>query len=298
MQLRDIIANTKTISLETLAQDTALAEEVQINLFRFGLLDPPVDGKFGFFSTQALKYLQSILKIQESGLGPQTSKALLEVKEAIPLNLSNDLASRIIKYMRSKAYFVAVGEKRYNIVYLEGASADGKPNRDSFNEWNDRRIVIEIATGTPKIVGNWLATTEPGNWSTQHPPNANGVARIAFGQYQAWQVGTHYGSGRDPHEALVQCGTVKVYRDRNKDGIRTGDAIDIGSNFFINQHWGFDMSKVEGASAGCLVGQSRQEHREFMRLIKQDVRYQLNNKYVLFTTIIPGDDLAKAFPAS
>ncbi|MCL1475267.1 peptidoglycan-binding domain-containing protein [Argonema antarcticum] len=293
MQLNEITANGQTISLEQLAKDTQLAEEVQINLFRLGLLDPPADGKFGRFSIQALKYFQSLIKISEAGIGSQTSKALLEVKEAIPLQLGNDLASRIIKYMRSKMYFVALGEKRYNIVYVEGASADGTPNADTQNEWNDRRMVIEIASGTPKIVGNWVATTEPGTFYIKHPMNLNGAARIAFGQYQAWQVGIH----NQNHEALVQRGQVKVHRDRNKDGFRTGDAIYIGSDFGINQHWGFDLPKVGVASAGCLVGQSRDSHREFMALIKKDARYQLNNKYVYFTTVIPGDDLAKTFPA-
>ncbi len=291
MQLNEITANGQTISLEQLAKDTQLAEQVQINLFRLGLLDPPADGKFGRFSTQALNYFQSLMKISEAGIGSQTSKALLEVKEAIPLKLGNDLASRIIKYLRDKRYFVALGEKRYNIVYVEGASADGTPNADTQNEWNDRRMVIEIASGTPKIVGNWVATTEPGTFFIKHPMNPNGAARIAFGQYQAWQVGTH-----KDHEALVQVVPITVYRDRNKDGFRTGDSTNNGL-FGINQHWGYDMAKVDRASAGCLVGQSKQRHREFMALIKKDARYPLNNKYIYFTTVIPGDDLAKTFPA-
>lgn len=298
MRLADKISRNETISLEDLANDSELAKEVQNNLIRLGLLDPPADGKFGPLSTHALKEFQSILKISESGLGLQTSKALSEAKEAIPLKLGQDFASRIINYMQQKNYFVAVGKQKYNIVYVEGANADGGPNADSFNQWNDRRIVIEIASLTPQIVGNWLATTEPGDRFTQNPPNRIGVARIAFGQYKAWRVGTHYGStGRDAHEALEQCGQIKVHRDRNRDGFRTGDPIDVGSNFFINQHWGFDLPVVGVASAGCLVGQTRAGHREFMQLIKQDCRYQLNSGYVFWTTIIPGDDLAKTFPA-
>ncbi|MFB2836533.1 peptidoglycan-binding domain-containing protein [Floridanema evergladense] len=292
MQLTEVTPGLKVINFETLTKDTQLAKEVQTNLTRLGLLDPPADGKFGQFSIQALKEFQFLMKISESGLGPQTSKALSEVAEAIPLNLGNDLASRFVKYMQSKKYFVAVGERCYNIVYLEGAEADGTPNQDTFNEWNDRRIVIEIASGTPKIVGNWLATTEPGDRYTYRPMNPKGAARIAFGQYKAWQVGTHGNS--QPHEALVQCGTLGVHRDANKDGLRIGDAIDEGTSFGINQHWGYDLPKVGIASAGCLVGQSRKGHREFMALIKQDRRYQLNSGYVFLTTVIAGDDLAKS----
>lgn len=205
------------------------------------------------------------------------------------------MASRILKYMRSKQYFFAVLEKHYNIVYLEGANADGTPNDDTFNQWNDRRMVIEIKNGVPQIVGNWLATTEPGDYYTYHPMNAAGAARIAFGQYFAWRVGIHGNS--EPHEALVQDEPVKVYRDRNQDGVRTGDSTDEGL-FGINQHYGYDMPVVGEASAGCLVGQSRDSHEKFMSLIKQDARYQLNSGYLFCTTVISGDDLAKTFPAA
>lgn len=297
MQLSEILSADKTIPLENIAQDSDLSKDIQINLIRLGLLDPPADGKFGRFSTKALTDFQSLLKISETGLGKQTSEALIETKEAIPLKLGNDFASRIIKYMQKQKYFIAVGKQQYNIVYIEGVNANGQLNSDSFNQWNDRRIVIEIASGTPQIVGNWLATTEPGDYYTKNPPNPKGVARIAFGQYNAWRVGYHYGTtGVETHEALEQCGTIKVHRDRNKDGFRTGDPIDIGADFFINQHWGYDKSLVGTASAGCLVGQSREEHKDFMQLIKQDRRYKLDPKYVYWTAVIPGDDLAKNFP--
>jgi len=286
----------QSITVEALANNTELAKKVQTHLIRLGLLDPAADGKFGPYSRQALQELQSLMNLAESGLGIQTRKALAETKEVIPLQLGNDFAGRIIKYMQQNQYFVAVGRQKYNIVYVEGANSDGTPNNDQFNQWNDRRIVIEIASATPKIIGNWIATTEPGDYYTQHPMNAQGAARIAFGQYKAWRVGTHGRSGSDPHEALCQVADLKVHRDRNKDGFRSGDPIDVGANFGINQHWGYDQRLVGKASAGCLVGQSREEHRAFMKLIKQDRRYQMNTNYSFMTTIINGDDLAKLFP--
>jgi hypothetical protein len=50
-------------------------------------------------------------------------------------------------------------------------------------------------------------------------------------------------------------------------------------------------NNISFASAGCLVGRTRQGHREFMQLIKQDKRYQLNRQYMFLTTIIPGNEL-------
>lgn len=206
----------------------------------------------------------------------------------------NSLASQIVRWMAFKKHNIFTGTKQYNIIYLEGLNADGTLNPDKPNEFNDRRLVIEI-DDTPKILGNWDATTEPGDYYTTHPMNTKGAARIAFGQYQAWQVGFH---GRhDSHEALIQVEPVSVYRDYNKDYKRTGDFLDTGL-FGINQHWGYDLpvTKVYNASAGCLVGRSRSSHRLFMELLKRDRRYMENKNFTFTTTIVPGDQLLKQFP--
>ena len=286
----DLSQIKQEISLNQLIQDFELAKEVQGHLTRLGFLDPPADGKFGQMSTQALHNFKQRMRISEVGIGARTSEYLLGLEIFALLNLGQDLADRIVRYMQAKKYFVAIGLRHYNIIYLEGANANGMPNLDRMNEWNDRRIIIEIPGAKPLIRGNWAATTEPGWTYTAKPLNPKGAFRIAFGQYKAWQVGTHKN-----HEALVQIAPVKGHRDRNKDGFRTGDPVVTGT-FGINQHWGGDSARVDEWSAGCFVGQSRVGHRECMKLIKQDERYQLNKNYTHMTTIIPGDELAKTFP--
>jgi hypothetical protein len=204
-----------------------------------------------------------------------------------------------VKYMLAKRYEIAVGAREYNIVYVEGMNDDGTLNDDRPNYFNDRRMVIEVINGIPKIVGNWEATTGPGFYYTYNTLNPNGAARIKFGQYKAWQIGIHYGGGSEPHEALVQEAPITVHRDFNKDMIRTGDKLDTGL-FDINQNWGYDMPRnnIAYGSAGTLVGRTRQGHREFMSLIKQDKRYVKNKNYLFITTIIDGNDLGKMFPDS
>jgi hypothetical protein len=167
-----------------------------------------------------------------------------------------DLATRIIKYMTAKNYVVFSGEKNYNIVYVEGMNEDGTLNDDAPNQFNDRRLIIEIIRGVPKIINSWQATTEPGDYYTYNPMNPGGAARIKFGQYQAWKVGLHGNS--EPHEALVQFLSVTIWRDFNKDFKRPGDQLDTGV-FGINQHWGYDapMSDIKNTSAGGLVSAIR-----------------------------------------
>jgi peptidoglycan hydrolase-like protein with peptidoglycan-binding domain len=298
MKLQDFLGKDLKYSMEGIASNKELALQIQSRLVDLGLLDPPADGKFGPVSTAALKKFQTLMKINEPEvLGAITAEKLIETKPedlpTPPLKLGNDLASRIVKYMQLKKYQIFQDIRQYNIVYMEGMSADGSLNTDSPNYFNDRRMVIQILDGVPAIIGNWEATTEPGYRYTLRPMNPEGAARIKFGQYRAWQVGIHGTSDR--HEALVQTGgEVTVHRDFNKDFQRTGDKLDSGY-FAINQHWGYDLpqNNVYYASAGCLVGRMRQGHREFMSLIKKDQRFQLNNRYIFYATVIYGPDLLK-----
>lgn len=297
MKLQDFLNSDQKYTIDAIAADKELATQIQIRLISLNLLDPPADGAFGPISAAALKRFQTLTKCNEvEYLGAVTAKKLIETKpDDLPtpeLKLGNDLASLLVKYMQSKGYQIFQGIRQYNIVYVEGMNADGTLNSDAPNYFNDRRLVIQILDGVPAIIGNWEATTEPGHHYTQRPMNPAGAARIKFGQYKAWRVGLH---GSDRHEALVQIGgAVTVHRDFNKDYQRTGDKLDTGY-FGINQHWGYDLpyNNVSFASAGCLVGRTRDGHRQFMRLIKQDRRYEMNNDYVFYATVIPGTELIK-----
>lgn len=201
------------------------------------------------------------------------------------------LIEKIISYMEAQEYSIFRKSREKNIIYIEGADKNGTINSDKSNHFNDLRLVFAFnKNGEAVIEGAWEGTTEPGYYYTDNPMNPNGAARIAFGQYEAWQVGIHGNS--DPHEALVQVGLVRVHRDYNRDMIRTGDAIDEGY-FGINQHWGHDhpVDDIHTASAGCLVGRTRSGHRAFMDLVMSDRRYVSNSNFIFTTTIIPGNKL-------
>lgn len=201
-----------------------------------------------------------------------------------------DLASRIVRAMERRKLFVDRKSGEINIIYLEGANEDGLPNGDKPNEFNDRRIVFTFKGGKPVIIGNWEATCEPGKRYTENTlPGVDGAARIAFGQYRAWQVGIH----RNHHEALVQTGgAVTVCRDVNKDYERDGDRQTTGY-YGINQHHGYDMpvNDIGGSSAGCLVGRTVKGHQEFMALVKSDPRYRVNKTFVFSATILPAKEV-------
>lgn len=206
---------------------------------------------------------------------------------------------RILAYMRLKGYEIATGAGEVNIVYIEGCDADGRPNADRIDEFNDLRIVItHDGAGLPQMILCEPATTEPGRAPTlsQAARRRGGVARIAFGQYKAWMVGYH--QGRKDHPALVQVRPVTVLRDYNQDGKRPGDAPDTGL-FGINQHGTSPRYKgktVGNFSAGCSVGQVWTRHLYFVGLCKADPRYQADSEFIFTATYIDGDDLARVCP--
>lgn len=253
-----------------------------------GLLSPPADGYWGPQSRAALSAFQELNGLPITGeVSPETSTALVNVGP-VQIQCGQDLAGRIVRAMLKAGHWIACGPDAFNIVYVEGIDADGALNSDAFDQWNDRRILIEVVRGIPRIVGNWLATTEPGATYTHEPMNPGGAFRVSFGQYRAWQFGLH---GRTQYPSLVQCGPVTGFRDRNKDGLRTGDPSVTGSDFGINQHHGWNLEVIGPASAGCLVGQSIEGHHAFMARLRTDRRYRTSNSYVFHTSILPGEAL-------
>jgi lysozyme family protein len=194
-----------------------------------------------------------------------------------------DLAGEIVAAMRAKGYRIDSDEGHLNIVYVECMNVDGTPNDNAPNQFNDLRAVIRFVGGKPVIAGAWEGTTEPSRRWTQEPMNPKGAARIAFGQYTAWQTGVHH-----DHEALVQVAPVTVHRDLDKDYRRDGDARDTGL-FGINQHWGYDLPRNDlgNSSAGCLVGRTKAGHRAFMALVKTDKRYLADRNHRFTTTVLP-----------
>jgi hypothetical protein len=300
MKLQEFYNRDLEFGPDIIANDRELAQSIQQQLTRLGFLDPPADGKFGPISLAALKKFQEAANLKEDSgfLSRQTAKKLIETKpEDFPapeIALGNDMASRIVRYMKAKNFVISTRPNEVNIIYLEGVDPGTfKVNNDAPNYFNDTRCLLRIIDKKPVITDSWEATTEPGFRYTYKPMNQSGAARIAFGQYKAWKVGTHYGGGSEPHEALIQVSPkLLVHRDFNKDMKRTGDKIEEGL-FGINQHHGFDLPRnnILYASAGCLVGRLRKGHRDFMGKIKEDWRYVVNNEFLFYTTILNGEEL-------
>jgi hypothetical protein len=305
-----------TIRNLNLPENKPAGLDIQIRLCDLGLLDPEfsgsvakafgpgqkADGAFGANSMSAIFEFSRLSGIPYFFDGQIRHEWLMALAVASPvLNtplilhpLPGDspsvlLAKRVLRYMDSKKYWIARSPNMYNIVYVEGMNSEGTNFHDPANQWNDRRMVIRIRTGgQPELIHNFDATTEPGI-PERSKPHHLGIARISFGQYKSWKVGMH----KKSQVALRQCDLVRIHRDKDANGFRTGDKIFIGSDFGINQHsTTVKTTKVGDWSAGCLVGREWGEHLAFLSTVKSDVRYTMNANYVFVTAVIPGDELS------
>ena len=317
--LQQLIDNKQQVTTDDLNQpeNKAAGLELQTRLCDLGILDPlfkgnantpfgPVgkaDGVLGpmtrnaiyeFCQLAKLEYVDKLLSLDLLralvAADPDTFLPVWFPPHPFDKNQTR-LARRILRCMQAKGYWIARSPNAYNIVYVEGMNADGRANADTFDHWNDRRIVIRIKPGgKPEIVINHHATTEPGRFYTVNPLHPKGAARIAFGQYKAWVDGLHQGE----QPALVQRGEVRVHRDLDQNGKRSkNDPIDVGDWFGINQHStspNVTPQLVGKYSAGCLVGQVYSEHLKFLNLVRKDFRYKQSKGYMFVTTVLAGDD--------
>lgn len=299
MRLSALVQNNTTwpVDVAKISADVELARDIQGQLIGAALLDPPIDGEFGPVSTWALGEFAAARNLSiASGLTRELAQALLapNVTDTLPLLLGDDLASKILRAMQRRGYWFTRHPKCVTIVYVEGIDLDGTPNGNASNKFNDARILIALdTTGRPSIT-SWVATCEPGKFYTENPLDPAGAARIALGQYKAWAVGIHKEGAPSAHEALLQVAKITVCRDANKDYQREHDAQVFGM-YGINQHWGYDLPQddIGEASAGCLVGRTKDGHRDFMRLLKEDARYRCSNGYRFMTAILRAEAIAE-----
>jgi len=200
---------------------------------------------------------------------------------------ADKIAAALVNYAHRQNWEVRTGERRYNIFYVQGMFPSGVQNDNKPNQFNDSRFLVEV-NPTPRLVGAWEASIEPGNHYTHQPMNALGAAQIEVpGQYRAWRIGKH--KGREI--ALVQVAPVNIIRDFNRNSkVDKGDKKEY-SIIGANQHSGNDQKFVDNASAGCPVGRTSAGHQEFMSYLRQDVDYQADNNFIFSTTFIAAKEL-------
>lgn len=128
----------------------------------------------------------------------------------------------------------------------------------------------------------WAATCDPGVFYRENPMNVDGTAILMPGQYKGvYKIDGH---GRTRYKALCQRnGTVRVWRDNNKDDVLDQN-VEVAEGWYgINIHASStkpydedrdrdpDASPVNRWSAGCQVHATTTGFREMMALAHKQI---------------------------
>ena len=137
------------------------------------------------------------------------------------------------------------------------------------------------------IIKSYTITTDAGkHYMVNELLNEKGCAILVEGQYvNVYQIGLHQGK----YSALVQRGTVKLYRDRDKDTVYDFENIESSLSSGINIHKaGKNSLEINNWSGGCQVFKREADFNEFMSICNQ-FKSILGNKYTY--TLINSNDL-------
>ena len=153
----------------------------------------------------------------------------------------------------------------------------------SKDQFDDVLGVFYTETRNNFVLKTWVGTTDPGKYFLNKPMNSAGTFIMIPGQYRgAYSIGKHHAQ-----DALVQIGSLKGYRDTNKDNILDLNPNQIynGSGFGVNIHHKENDSETIGlGSAGCQVFKHTNEHKELMGLCHKAEHFWGNSfTYTLLT---------------
>lgn len=196
----------------------------------------------------------------------------------------------IISALQHKGYKYLNDGKLYHLNIVGIRSASPIPN--TFDDlicvsYNDEK-------GSQFI--HMDCTTKPGLFYLDHPDNKNGVAILCEGQYEnLYTKGKHKGA----YDCLVQCGTLKVYRDNKRNGTFDYSHIfdaPVGCGLEIH-HAGntFKSIQVDNWSAGCTVIADPKDFERFMELVNKSIDIR-GNKFTY--TVLKETDLVALPPQS
>lgn len=181
------------------------------------------------------------------------------------------------------AYFTK-GNYNLNIIGVRS-----NQNNKVTNKYDDYLVVIyNTDSGWKRQI--YTITTEPGLTFMKTPSNSKGTAILVPGQYRGvYKVDLHNGK----YKALCQrLGSVKVYRDGNKDNIYDYNPGSIYTGWFgINIHRSnetWTRNTIDNYSAGCQTFNDPKEFVAFMRIVEKS-KAIYGNKFTY--TLINEEDL-------
>lgn len=218
-------------------------------------------------------------------------KALLDANKttklmrAGPPIVKPDYGELVVSAMRRFGYPVFTGKDELTLAYIEGVDIDGRRNANRPNAFDaTRMLLVSDGAGKLSIAGAWYATTHAGAYYEHHRLNPDGAFHIALGSQAAWKRGIyHHGN----YPALLEVLPLHGTRDDEED-FQRDPRFPVFENVGAHHHWGYDFPRddVGKSSAGCQVGEYKDEHLEFIEWIDSDPREMAAPGQFLWTSAV------------
>ena len=178
------------------------------------------------------------------------------------------------------------GDYNLNIVGIRNSDTEGKVT-NKFDDW----VTLSYSVNGEMMFHCFDATTDPGSHWEKNLLNKDGVAILVPGQYRgSHTIGLHQGK----YEALRQKSSLKVYRDKDKDGVYDFLEENIKEGIYgINIHRatsrvGGKSTQIDKWSAGCQVIAANADFKLFMEVVNKSAKLYGNS----FTyTLIESKDI-------
>ena len=200
--------------------------------------------------------------------------------------LKEKLEKYDLKSLFEKKGYAFFTNGKYNVNIIGVRSEQGGKVTNKFDDY----LVLDYNDENGHQRKIWSITTEPGAKLMKAPSNSKGTAILVPGQYRGvYKVDIHNGK----YKAVCQrLGTVKVYRDNNRDMVYDYNPGSIDTGWFgINIHRAdasWTRSTIDGYSAGCQVFNNPKEFADFLSIVEKS-KDIFGNKFTY--TLIEEKDL-------
>jgi hypothetical protein len=207
-----------------------------------------------------------------------------QLLERRPANIetSNIFTENIINEIKAQGFFISRGEYRNNIIYIRNCTAEGFLKNDTPYDYSDIRLILIVKhSGFAYIKKIWSCVIDNDERLSKYKQSGELFKIITPQQTWGWMLSKNY-IEENYQDGLVQVRPVAI--------IKVGENSQTVEDFKplgINQYGG-RPGKVGKLHSKPLACNSVENHKEFIDILKNDMRFLISKNYIFASTFLDG----------